>query len=119
MRSHNTTRTTRCRKAGLWRNHLATERQLALAFPASVHQQTGRTTQADVLIELLRARRAAGLALDLPDILSIGIAQHSARVAELRGRGFIIENSMRRSRAGHVVHSSYRLLYDPERDGAR
>src|SRR5438270_3122083 len=111
MRSHNTTRTTGRRMAGLCRNHPATERQLTFVFQASPPPPSRRTTQADVLIELLRARRAAGLALELPDILAAGIAQHSARLLELRERGFIIENEMQRSAAGHVVYSSYRLVY--------
>lgn len=117
MRSHDTTRTTRCRKAGLWRNHPATETQLTFVFQASPPPPSGRTTQTDVLIGLLRARRADGLTLELPDILAAGIAQHSARLLELRARGFIIENSMRRSPTGHVVYSGYRLLFDPQRDG--
>jgi hypothetical protein len=119
MQCHNTTRTNGCPKAGLWHDHPATERQLTFAFPADPHQQSRRTTQADVLIELMRARRAAGLGLELPDILAIGIAQHSARLVELRARGFVIENEMQRSAHGHVVRSRYWLVFDPERDGAR
>src|SRR5579872_786671 len=99
---------------GLWRNHPATERQLAFVFQSSPHQPSRRITQVDVLIELLRARRAAGLALDLPEILAAGIAQHSARLVELRERGFIVENEMQRSANGHVVHSRYWLKFDPE-----
>lgn len=119
MQSHNTTQANGCPKAGLWHDHPATERQLTFVFQASPQERSRRITQADVLIELLRARRAAGLALELPDILAAGIAQHSARLVSLRERGFIIENEMQRSPAGHVVHSIYRLVYDPERDGAR
>ena len=56
-------RITRCRKAGLWRNHPATQQQLTFVFQASPPPPSRRTTQADVLIGLLRARRAAGLTL--------------------------------------------------------
>lgn len=105
------------RSSGLWRNHPATDRQLAFVFQSSPHQQSRCTTQADVLIQLLRAKRAAGLALDLPEILDLGIGQHSARLFEIRARGFVVENDLQRSADGHVVHSSYRLVSDPEQDG--
>lgn len=119
MGSHNSTLTNGSAKAGLWHGHPATERQLTFAFPKRPQPQPGRTTQADVLIEMLRAKRAAGLALELPEILAMGIGQHSARFFEIRARGFVVKNELQRSTKIHAVHSGYRLVFDPERDGAR
>jgi hypothetical protein len=43
----------------------------------------------------------------LPEILALGIAQYSARIFELRGMGFRIEN--RRERVDGVLHTYFRL----------
>ena len=45
-----------------------------------------------------------------------GIAQHSARLFEIRKRGFVVENQTERAADGRVL-SRYWLRYDPERDG--
>lgn len=98
---------------GLWRNHEATPRQQNIAFPTN---KPGRPTQADVVLEMLRDARRNGRPLELPEIMRAGIAQHGARLAELRERGFVIENKMERT-AGRVL-SRYWLRFDPGRDGA-
>ena len=76
-----------------------------------------RPTQSELLIAKLRELRAIGKALELPEIMRLGIAQHGARFNELRRRGFIVENELDHNLAG-VVHSRYWLRFDPERDGA-
>lgn len=65
---------------------------------------------------MLRDARAQGKALELPEIMAAGIAQHSARFNEIRSRGFAVENELDRDSAG-VVRSRYWLRHDPERDG--
>jgi hypothetical protein len=67
-----------------------------------------------MIVELLREKRALGKPLELPEIMRVGIAQHGARFAELRERGFVIENEMERSEAR--VLSRYWLHHDPELD---
>jgi hypothetical protein len=98
-------------KSKLWHGHAATPAQSLLEFPNG----TGRKTQADVLTEMLRAARAQGRALQLPEIMLVGIAQHGARLSEIRARGFKIENETKRAPDGRTL-SSYTLTHDPERD---
>ncbi|MFZ0866194.1 MAG: hypothetical protein WAU76_10415 [Candidatus Sulfotelmatobacter sp.] len=45
--------------------------------------------------------------------MAAGIAQHGARFAELRQRGFVIDNELERAADGHVL-SRYWLRHDPE-----
>lgn len=104
-------------RAGLWRTNPATPSQKCFAFGTS-RKSTGKVTQADVLIAMLRKARSENRALDLPEILQAGIAQFTARIFELRERGFEIENEMRRSPDGRVL-SRYWLRFDPERDGVK
>jgi hypothetical protein len=101
----------------LWRNNPATSAQQHLAFKPTRKKRTG-LTQADVMISLLRKARKAGNALTLPEILQSGVAQFTARIFELRERGFVIENEMQRAKDGRVL-SRYWLRHDPERDGAQ
>jgi len=99
---------------GLWRDHPATPRQRRLAFQQpSREPHARRVTQADVLLSMLRAARAEGRGLDLPDILAAGIAQYSARFNELRSRSFVIENELERTDDGRVL-SRYFLRFDPD-----
>lgn len=76
-----------------------------------------RPTQAGLLIAKLRERRDEGKALELPEIMHLGIAQHGARMKEIRDRGFKIINEL--ESVDGVLHSRYWLLFDPERDGSR
>jgi hypothetical protein len=99
---------------GLWRDHLASPRQEQLVFRSS--RKRLRPTQADVIVELLRGKRALGKPLELPEILATGIAQFGARILELRRRGFVIENELEHAADGRVL-SRYWLECDPERDG--
>lgn len=87
----------------LWRNHAATPTQ---------RRSSGKRTQADLLLQHLRAARANGTGLALPEIMRLGIAQHGARLHELRKRGYRITNAM--AHVGGVVQSVYTLNYDPE-----
>lgn len=103
--------------SGLWRDCPATEAQQRLAFGRG-NKRRGRVTQADVILAMLRTARAENCAVDLPDIMQAGIAQFTARIFELRERGFVIENEMRRSPDGRVL-SRYWLRPDPERDCAQ
>jgi hypothetical protein len=100
---------------GLWHDHVATPRQRKIVF--SKTKRNGRRTQADVLLAMLRQTRANNKAVELPDIMHVGIAQHGARLNEIRSRGFIVENELDRDKTG-VVRSRYWLRFDPERDGA-
>ena len=102
--------------SGLWRGNPATPGQQRLAFRKPSKKRKAHT-QADVLIEMMRKARAENRALDLPEIMHAGIAQFTARIFELRERGFKIDNEMRRSNDGRVL-SRYWLRFDPERDGA-
>lgn len=68
---------------GLWRDH-ATPRQEQLILKAS--RKRPRPTQADVILELLREKRALGKPLELPEIMAAGIAPHGARFHEIRSR---------------------------------
>ena len=100
--------------AGLWRNHEATPSQQGLVFGR--RRQTDRLTKADVLLAMLREARAFGRAVELTEIMRAGIAQHGARVAELREYGFEIENEMERT--PDRVLSRYWLRHDPEMERA-
>lgn len=101
----------------LWRGHAATPNQQTLCFePESEKPRTRRKphTQADMLLEMLRAARAADRPLELPEIMRAAIAPHGARFNELRELGFKIVNEMERSNG--VVRSRYRLVFDPRKD---
>lgn len=101
----------------LWRDHPATPTQQSLCFEPETKPRRNRRnglTQADVLLGMLRAARTAGKPLELPEIMHAGIAQHGARLTELRERGFEIVNEMERN--GSVVRSWYRLTFDPGRE---
>src|SRR6185437_10796131 len=98
----------------LWRNHPATPHQQDLPFGAKRNQRV-QPTQADVLIGMLRTARANREPLELPDIMKAGIAQHGARLKEIRDRGFRVENEMERT-ADAAVLSRYWLTFDPEVD---
>lgn len=84
--------------SGLWRRH-----------------GRGGLTQAERLVELLREARGEGRAVLLPEIMALGIAQHGARLSEIRHRGFRVENEVERGADGRVL-SRYRLTYDPSHD---
>lgn len=99
----------------LWRGHAATPHQRNLPFNAN-RKRRAQLTQADLLIEMLRAARAKREPLQLPDIMKAGIAQHGARFKEIRDRGFQIENEMERTPDG-VVLSRYWLRFDPQLGG--
>jgi hypothetical protein len=94
-----------------WRGHAATPHQQALPFGIK-RKRSNQPTQADVLIEMLRAARVNGEPLQLPEIMRAGIAQHGARLKEIRDRGFKVENEMERTADG-VVLSRYWLTFDP------
>jgi hypothetical protein len=100
---------------GFWRNNSATPSQQRFAFGPR-RKRNGKDTQADVIAAILRKARFEDRALDLPEILQTGIAQFTARIFELRKRGFVIENELRRSPEGRML-SRYWLRFDPERDG--
>ena len=76
-----------------------------------------RPTQTQLLIAKLRERRDEGKALELPEIMHLGIAQHGARMKEIRNRGFQVINELESVQG--VLHSRYWLLFDPERDGSQ
>ena len=97
----------------LWRNHPATPTQKHLTIRRRTQRK--QVTQFDVLLHALRQARASGRALDLPDIMALGIAQHGARLNELRSRDYVIENEMERDAEGRVL-SRYWLRFDPELD---
>jgi hypothetical protein len=63
-------------------------------------------TQGEKLLRLLEEN--VGHWVDLPRILELRIAQYSARVFELRRKGYRIENRVLHSNGG--VRSSFRLL---------
>lgn len=100
--------------SGLWHDHPATPRQEQFAFRPSTKRT--RPTQADVIVELLREKRALGKPLELPEIMAAGIAQHGARFHEIRSRGYVVVNETDRSDC-ESVRSRYFLTFDPERDG--
>jgi hypothetical protein len=99
----------------LWRNHPATPTQRTLTSLNKTRRK--QVTQADVLLQALRQARASGRAPELPDVMALGIAQHGARLNELRYHAFVIENEMERDAGGHVL-SHYWLRFDPERNGS-
>jgi hypothetical protein len=100
-------------KDGLWKDNPATPAQRELTFIKG-KPSNGRVTQSDVMLRLLRDARSENRSLTLPQILDTHIAQFTARIYELRKRGFTIENEMERNSG--TVRSSYRLIFDPERD---
>ena len=100
----------------LWRNHPATPTQQRVCFCRRTRRKA--ITQADVLLQALRQARAMVRALELSETMALGIAQHGARLNELRSRAFVIENEMERDSEGRVL-SRYWLRFDPERDGSR
>gem|GEM_PF-5982391 len=95
-----------------WVNHEATPNQQKIVYGQS--PKRNRPTQAELLIEMLRRARQYGKPLMLPEIMALGIAQHTGRIFDIRARGFKVTNNL--SRLGSVVHSSYVLEHDPERD---
>jgi hypothetical protein len=97
-----------------WRGHPATPNQQQLPFDGT-RKRRKPVTQAEVLIGLLRDRCARKTALELPDIMRAGIAQHGVRFKEIRERGFVVRNEMERTADG--IHSRYWLEHDPEADG--
>jgi hypothetical protein len=99
--------------AELWHEHGATPKQARLAFKSS--RKRVLPTQADVIVELLRERRALRRPLELAEIMAAGIAQHGARMKEIRNRGFVVRNELERSHDGRVL-SRYWLECDPEQD---
>jgi len=99
-------------RIGLCQDPPASPRQEQLAFKSS--RKRARPTQADVIVELLREKRALGKPLELPEIMAAGIAQHSARFHEIRSRGFVVVNET--DRYGEGVRSRHFLTFDPERD---
>ena len=115
MRHANTTTASgrRARK-GLWRGHEATPTQLLLTFGIEA-----KRSQAAVLLDLLRRARAETRPVELPEIMAVGIAQHSARITELRERGFMIRNEMNRDPDGCIIRSRYWLEHDVEQDVVR
>ena len=98
----------------LWRNHPASPHEQSLS-DASQPGQISQLTQADLLLSMLRKARSQGRAVELPAIMRAGIAQHGARLFELRERGFVIVNQM--ERYDGVIRSRYRLTFDPESEG--
>jgi hypothetical protein len=98
----------------LWRNHPATPAQQTLTFLSRSRRK--QVTQSDVLLQVARQARASRRALELSEIVALGIAQHGARLNEVRSRGFVIENEMELGAEGHVP-SRYWLRFDPEGDG--
>ena len=101
-----TNHTIQSSQGDLWADHLATPTQ---------RKKHGKTTQREVLASMLRDACAMGRAVQLPDIMGAGIAQHGARFTELRERGFVIENELERGSDGRVL-SRYWLRSDPEQD---
>ncbi|WP_109485460.1 helix-turn-helix domain-containing protein [Occallatibacter savannae] len=97
-----------------WREHPATPHQQALPFNKERRRRKS-LTQADVLIGMLRDTRSKRIALELPEIMKAGIAQHGARFKEIREQGFEIRNEMERTSEG-VIQSRYWLTFDPEVD---
>jgi hypothetical protein len=98
----------------LWRNHPAPPHQQSLS-DASQPGQVSHLTQADLLLSMLREARSQGRAVELPAIMRAGIAQHGARLFELRERGFVIVNQM--ERYDGAIRSRYHLTFDPESEG--
>lgn len=99
--------------SALWRGHEASPRQRLLVFRRA--KRPAKLTQTDVLLAMLREARANGRAVQLPEIMAMGIARYCARFNELRSRGFVIHNETERSKDGRVL-SRYWLRHDPERD---
>ena len=96
---------------GLWHDHFATPKQEQLSFRSG--RKNSRLTQADVIVALLREKRAQSKPLELPEIMAAGIAQHGARMNEIRQRGFVVRNELEHSPNGRVL-SRYWLEHDPE-----
>jgi len=65
---------------------------------------------------MLRIAQRVGVALELPEIMKAGIAQHGARFKELRNLGFQIDNEMVRAANGRTL-SRYWLRADPDSGG--
>jgi len=97
--------------SGLWRNRFASPHQQSLSNTPQPGQ-VSQLTQVDLLLAMLREARSQGRAVELPAIMRAGIAQHGARLFELRERGFVIVNQMERHDG--VIRSRYRLTFDPE-----
>jgi hypothetical protein len=76
-----------------------------------------RLSQTELLIDKLREARAEGRGLELPEIMRLGIAQHGARMKEIRDRGFRVINEL--ESVDGVLHSRYWLIFDPDCDGER
>ena len=97
-----------------WPRHPATPHQQNLPFDPK-RKRRKHVTQADLLIAMLRDARNKSIPLQLPEIMRAGIAQHGARLKEIREQGFGVRNEMERTADG-VVLSRYWLTFDPEVD---
>jgi hypothetical protein len=71
---------------------------------------TRNTQRGDILRLLIEAK---GGWVPLPEILALGIAQYNARIFELRGLGFNIENRTETDAETGARHSWFRLLNSP------
>lgn len=74
-------------------------------FPSAMAKHKNQLSK---LVDLLRSSGE----IALPEIQRLGIAQHGARLKELRERGFVIRNRMEHSADG-TTHSFYSLLAEP------
>lgn len=83
----------------------------AARCPCSAMSQV-RKTQRERILQLLRVRE--GQWVPLPEILDLRIGQYTTRILELRRDGFAIENKTERNAETGEVHSSYRLVAEPE-----
>ena len=78
------------------------------------HSLWQRPTQTELLIAKLHERRNEGRPLELPEIMQLGIAQHGARLKEIRNRGFEVINEL--ESVNGFLHSRYWLTFDLEWD---
>jgi hypothetical protein len=74
-----------------------------------------RLSQAERILWMLRTARAENRAVGVPELMAADVAHFTARIFELRRRGFVIDNKVGRSDGGQL-RSLYRLVHDPQRD---
>jgi hypothetical protein len=76
-------------------------------------KMSNRLSQQQIVSQLLRRARADGRDVEVPELMRAGVAHFTARIFELRRRGFVILNHQSRDASGRV-RSRYTLAVDPE-----
>jgi hypothetical protein len=80
-------------------------------------QSPHRRSQMNLVLAMLRQAREDARTVNIYEFMDAHVATYCARIRDLRLRGFVILNVLAYCGDG-APRSSYRLIHDPEVDGA-